>query len=130
MAKKVKDDSNLQLYLGKLWVIVYLEGLITHEWIISIINFMAEIPLVLKCPRNNAWMFFISYGFNFNDDLSPLIQVDSILQICYISLWLLSTWDPLSTNKELKINTNFDHTARAGDINAVTIYRYLFAKRR
>ena len=38
MAKKVKDDFNLQLYKGKLWVIVYLGGLITHEWIISIIN--------------------------------------------------------------------------------------------
>ena len=50
--------------------------------------------------------------FNFNDNLLLLIQANSILQISYILLWLLSTWDLPSKKRELeKNNTNFDPTA-------------------
>ena len=52
------------------------------------------------------------HEFNFNDNLLLLIQANSILQISYILLWLLSTWDLLSKKRELeKNNTNFDPTA-------------------
>ena len=66
---------------------------------------MAEIPLVLNAQET-------MHEFNFNDNLLLLIQANSILQISYILLWLLSTWDLPSKKRELeKNNTNFDPTA-------------------